>query len=324
VSEPDMHSPEEARAYLMELRATLEALGVSDVRMEEGSLRCDANISTRPVGAETLGVKVEIKNLNSIRSLERALRYEEERQRRALDAGERLVQETRHFDEETGATHTLRSKEEAFDYRYFPEPDLTPLSPEAAWVEELRASLPELPATRRLRYVSALGLKPEQARILTSSTAAAGFFEETVALGADPSAAANWVTQDLAGLLNKAKVELEETKVTPRHVADLIRLIGEQTISQSGAKQVLEEAFETGDDVEVIVERRGLMQVTDSSALEAWVDEAIAENPGPVEQFRSGKEGALNAVLGQVMKKSRGSANPQAVRELLLQRLSRG
>jgi aspartyl-tRNA(Asn)/glutamyl-tRNA(Gln) amidotransferase subunit B len=324
VSEPDMHSPEEARAYLMELRATLEALGVSDVRMEEGSLRCDANISTRPVGAETLGVKVEIKNLNSIRSLERALRYEEERQRRALDAGERLVQETRHFDEETGATHTLRSKEEAFDYRYFPEPDLTPLTPEPAWVEELRASLPELPAARRLRYVSALGLKPEQARILTSSTAAAEFFEETVALGADASAAANWVTQDLAGLLNKAKLELEDTKVTPRHVADLIRLIRKQTISQSGAKPVLEEAFETGDDVEVIVERRGLRQVTDTSALEAWVDEALAENPGPVEQFRNGKEGALNAVLGQVMKKSRGTANPQAVRELLLQRLSRG
>jgi aspartyl-tRNA(Asn)/glutamyl-tRNA(Gln) amidotransferase subunit B len=318
-----MHSAEEARAYLTELRATLEALGVSDVRMEEGSLRCDANISTRPVGEKTLGTKVEIKNLNSIRSLERALRYEEERQRKALDAGEPLRQETRHFDEETGATHTLRSKEEAFDYRYFPEPDLTPLAPEPAWVEELRASLPELPAARRQRYVSSLGLKPEQARILTSSTTAARFFEETVALGADASAAANWVTQDLAGLLNKAKLELADTKVTPRHVADLVRLIREQTISQSGAKPVLEEAFESGDDVEAIVERLGLTQVTDTSALEVWVDEAIAESPGPVEQFRSGKEGALNAVLGQVMKKSRGSANPQAVRELLLQRLPR-
>jgi aspartyl-tRNA(Asn)/glutamyl-tRNA(Gln) amidotransferase subunit B len=322
VSEPDMRSAEEARAYLTELRATLEALDVSDVRMEEGSLRCDANISTRREGETELGTKVEIKNLNSVRSLERALLYEEDRQRTALERGEPLVQETRHFDEETGATHTLRSKEEAFDYRYFPEPDLTPLEPDRAWVKGLEAELPELPAARRARYVAELGLRPEQARILAGSPSTAAFFEATVALGADPASAANWITQDLAGLVNTARIELDAAGVTPRHVADVVALVADQTISTTGAKQVLEEAFETGDSAGAIVERRSLRQVVDPAALEAWVDEAIAENPGPVEQFRGGKEGALNAVLGQVMKKSGGSANPKAARELLLRRLS--
>ena len=322
VSEPDLRSAEEARAYLTELRATLETLDVSDVRMEEGSLRCDANISTRQAGSRTLGTKVEIKNLNSIRSLERALRFEEERQRAALEAGQTLRQETRHFDEEQGSTHTLRSKEEAFDYRYFPEPDVPPLASATDWVEGIRSSLPELPAARRERYVSALGLKPEQARLLASSAPTARFFEETVGLGADPKAAANWITQDLAGLLNRAKAEVDDANVTPRHVADVVRLVQDGTVSATGAKQALEEAFETGDAVEPIVDRRGLRQVTDTPALQAWVDEAIAENPGPVEQYRGGKEGALNAVLGQVMKKSGGSANPKVVHELLLRRLS--
>ncbi|MET0680309.1 MAG: Asp-tRNA(Asn)/Glu-tRNA(Gln) amidotransferase subunit GatB, partial [Burkholderiales bacterium] len=310
------------RAYFTELRATLEALDVSDVRMEEGSLRCDANISTRRADETALGIKVEIKNLNSVRSLERALRFEEERQRNALEHGEPLVQETRHFDEETGATHTLRSKEEAFDYRYFPEPDLPPLEPGRAWVKGLEAELPELPAARRDRYVTELGLRPEQARILAGAPPTAAFFEATCALGADAASAANWITQDLAGLVNTARMELAAAKITPQHIADLVALVADGTISATAAKQALEEAFETGDAAEAIVERRGLRQVVDSAALEGWVDEAIAENPGPVEQFRGGKEGALNAVLGQVMKKSGGSANPKAVRELLLQRLS--
>ncbi|HSJ51329.1 MAG TPA: Asp-tRNA(Asn)/Glu-tRNA(Gln) amidotransferase subunit GatB [Actinomycetota bacterium] len=322
VSEPDLRSAEEARVYLSELRATLEVLGVSDVRMEEGSLRCDANISIRSRGSDALGTKVEVKNLNSIRSLERALRFEEERQRVALQAGTALVQETRHFDEESASTHTLRSKEEAFDYRYFPEPDLPPLVPDPATVEEIGGSLPELPAARRQRYTSSLGLKPEPARILSTSGPSAMLFDEAVALGADAVTAANWITQDLAGLLNKAGIELADSRVSARHVADLARLVGEGTVSATGAKQVLEDVVGSGDDVEAVVSRRGLTQVTDTSALEAWVDEAIAQNPGPVEQFRRGKEGALNAVLGQVMKKSGGSANPRAVRELLLERLS--
>jgi aspartyl-tRNA(Asn)/glutamyl-tRNA(Gln) amidotransferase subunit B len=324
VSEPDIRSPEEAGAYLRELRATLEALGVSDVRMEEGSLRCDANISTRRVGDDGLGVKVEIKNLNSVRSLERALRFEEERQRAALEAGEPIVQETRHWDEDRGTTHTLRSKEEAFDYRYFPEPDLPPLEPDPAWIEEIRASLPELPAAKRIRYERELGLRREQALVLTASAATAAFFEETLALGADPKAAANWITQDLAGALNKAGVDLADAKVSPVHVADLARLVADGTVSTTGAKQVLEEIVETGRPAEEIVESRGLRQVTDSPALEAWVDEAIEENPGPVEQFRGGKEGILGFLVGQVMKKSGGSANPTVVNELLRQRLSSG
>jgi aspartyl-tRNA(Asn)/glutamyl-tRNA(Gln) amidotransferase subunit B len=322
VSEPDMRSPEEARAYFTQLRATLEALDVSDVRMEEGSLRADANISTRWMGEAGFGTKVEIKNLNSVRSLDRALRYEEQRQRRALEAGEALVQETRHFDEEKGTTQTLRSKEEAFDYRYFPEPDLPPLEPEAAWVKDLEATLPELPSARRDRY-GALGLKPDQARILAGSAVTVALFEDAVGLGADAPSVAKWITQDVAGLLNAARVDLAETKLTAGHLVELVRLVGDGTVSATGAKQALEEAFETGDDVEAIVERRGLRQVQDASALEAWVDEAIAENPGPVEQYLGGKDGALNAVMGQVIKKSGGAANPQAVRELLLQRLSR-
>jgi aspartyl-tRNA(Asn)/glutamyl-tRNA(Gln) amidotransferase subunit B len=322
VSEPDMRSPEEARTYFIELRATLESLDVSDVRMEEGSLRADANISTRKVGETGFGTKVEIKNLNSVRSLERALRYEERRQRMALDAGRTLVQETRHFDEEKATTLTLRSKEEAFDYRYFPEPDLPPLEPEHAWVASLKTTLPELPAARRDRYL-AEGLTQDQARILAGSAVSATLFEEAVGLGADAPSAAKWITQDVAGLVNTTKVDLSDTKLTPRHVADLVRLVGDGTVSATGAKQALEDAIETGDDVAAIVERRGLKQVQDISALQAWVDEAIAENPGPVEQYRGGKEGALNAVFGQVMKKSGGSADPKAVRELLLQRLSR-
>jgi aspartyl-tRNA(Asn)/glutamyl-tRNA(Gln) amidotransferase subunit B len=321
VSEPDLRTAEEARAYFGELRTTLEALGVSDVRMEEGSLRCDANISTRRAGEVEFGTKVEIKNLNSVRSLERALRHEEVRQRAALEEGDPIVQETRHFDEETGTTHSLRSKEEAFDYRYFPEPDLPPLAPDPSWVEELRVALPELPAARRARYAGS-GLKPEQVRILAASRASAAFFDDTVALGAAPRAAANWVTQDLAGLANAANVELVDAKVTPAHIADLVRLVEAGTLSVTGAKQVLEDAFETGAEAEAIVRRRGLVQVTDTSAIDAWVDEAIKENPGPVQQFLAGKEGALNALVGQVMKRSGGSADPKLVNELLRERLS--
>ncbi|MBI2237449.1 MAG: Asp-tRNA(Asn)/Glu-tRNA(Gln) amidotransferase subunit GatB [Actinobacteria bacterium] len=320
VSEPDIRSAEEAVAYVLELRSLLEALGVSDVRMEEGSLRVDTNISVRPRGHDEYGVKVEVKNLNSMRSLERALRFEEERQREALRAGEPLVQETRHFDEDRGTTHSLRSKEEAFDYRYFPEPDLPPLEPDPEWVERIRADLPELPAARRARFERDYGLKPKVAHQLAGSRAWADFFEEAVGLGAPASGAANWMTQDLAGLLNKRHVELADSRVTPAHVADLVRLVEEGTVSTAGAKQVLEEAFETGKPAGEIVEARGLRQVSDASALDAWVEEVVAENPGPVEQFRGGKEGVLGFLVGQVMRKSGGSANPKVAGDLLRER----
>jgi aspartyl-tRNA(Asn)/glutamyl-tRNA(Gln) amidotransferase subunit B len=319
-----MRSPEEAGAYLRELRALLESLDVSDVRMEEGSLRCDANVSVRPVGTDALGVKVEIKNMNSVRSLERALAYEVERQVAALEAGEPLVQETRHWDEDSGTTKTMRSKEEAFDYRYFPEPDIPALEPDEAWIEEIRRSIPELPQARRARYVDELGLKPEVARVLVADREARALFEETVALSADPAASANWITQDLAGLRNEAFVAdaAGGPTVGPQHIADLVSLVGDGTISGAGAKRALEEAFRTGADIADIVERRGLRQVSDAAELGAVVDRVLAESADAAEKFRAGNEGVIGFLVGQVMKASGGSANPTLAQELLRARLS--
>jgi aspartyl-tRNA(Asn)/glutamyl-tRNA(Gln) amidotransferase subunit B len=320
VSEPDMRSPEEAGAYLRELRATLESLDVSDVRMEEGSLRCDANVSMRPAGASELGTKVEIKNMNSVRSLERALAYEIARQTKALEAAEPIVQETRHWNEDAGATATMRSKEEAFDYRYFPEPDIPAIEPALEWVEELRAALPELPRARRARYIAEYGLKLEVARVLVADRAASGLFEQTVALGAAPAAAANWVTQDLAGFTNKHGAEAT-ARVTARHLADLLALVADGSISGAGAKQALEEVVETGRDVDSIVERRGLRQVSDSGALGTIVEQVLADNAEAAEKFRSGNESVVGFLVGQVMKASGGSANPKLAQELLRERL---
>jgi aspartyl-tRNA(Asn)/glutamyl-tRNA(Gln) amidotransferase subunit B len=318
VSEPDMRSPDEAAAYLRELRALLESLDVSDVRMEEGSLRCDANVSVRPSGADELGVKVEIKNMNSVRSLERALGYEVDRQIAALEAGEPLIQETRHWDEDAGATKTMRSKEEAFDYRYFPEPDIPALEPAEPWVRAIGSSLPELPQARRSRYVTELGLKPEVARVLVADRAAAAVFEETVALGAEPAAAANWITQDLAGLVN----ESGDGKATARHIADLVTFVADGTLGGAGAKRALEEAFETGDPVADIVERRSLRQMSDEGELGAVVDRVIEEHAEAAEKVRAGNDGVLGFLVGQVMKVSGGSANPTLAQELLRRRLS--
>ncbi|HET9672608.1 MAG TPA: Asp-tRNA(Asn)/Glu-tRNA(Gln) amidotransferase subunit GatB [Actinomycetota bacterium] len=317
VSEPDLRSPAEAAASLRELRALLEALDVSDVRMEEGSLRCDANVSVRPAGSDRLGVKVEIKNMNSVRSLERALTFEVERQVAALEAGKPIVQETRHWDEDAGATKTMRSKEEAFDYRYFPEPDIPALEPDEPWIDAIRASLPELPRARRGRYVGDLGLKPEVARVLVSDRAATALFEEAVAAGADPAPAANWITQDVAALRKTG-----EGKLTAAHVVDLVRLVEDATISGAGAKQALEEAFATGEPLDAIVGRLGLRQLSDEGELGALVDRVIAEHGDAAEKVRAGSDGVLGFLVGQVMKASGGSANPTLARELLVARLS--
>jgi aspartyl-tRNA(Asn)/glutamyl-tRNA(Gln) amidotransferase subunit B len=322
VSEPDMRSPEEAAAYLRELRATLESLAVCVGRMEEGSLRCDANISLRPVGQADLGTKVEIKNMNSVRSMERALNFEIARQTKAIENGEPIVQETRHWDEDAGATKSMRSKEEAFDYRYFPEPDIPPLEPSDAWVDEIRATVPELPRARRERYASDLGLKPEVAGVLVADRAWTDLFERTIALGADPKAAANWITQDLAGLLNKHGVAPSDSRVTPAHLAELIRLVSDDTVSGAGAKQALEAAVESGDEIEVIVDRLGLEQVSDAGELGPVVDEVLSEHPDLVEQFRGGKEGVIGFLVGQVMKKTANAANPKLAQELLRERLT--
>jgi aspartyl-tRNA(Asn)/glutamyl-tRNA(Gln) amidotransferase subunit B len=317
VSEPDIRSPEEAAAYLRELRATLEALDVSDVRMEEGSLRCDANVSLRPTGTETLGTKVEIKNMNSIRSLERALAFEIERQTAALDAGEPIVQETRHWNEDRGETVSMRSKEEAFDYRYFPEPDIPAMAPDPAWVEELRAEIPELPRARRDRYAVELGLKPDVARVLVADRDAARLFDETVALGADPAGSANWITQDVAAIRHAD----DEDLLTARHVADLVAAVQDGTLSSAGAKQVLEDAARTGDPIGRIVDRSGLRQVSDAGELGAWADAVIAEHPDVAEKFRAGKEGVIGFLVGQLMQKAGGAANPKVAQDLLRERL---
>ena len=320
VSEPDMRSPGEAGAYLRTLRATLQSLDVSDVRMEEGSLRCDANVSLRQEGSSELGTKVEIKNMNSIRSLERALVFEIERQTRALEAGEPIVQETRHWDEDAGATKSMRSKEEAFDYRYFPEPDIPALDPDPAWVERIRSALPELPAARRARYEADLGLRPDVARVLVSDPTASALFEETIAAGASAAAAANWITQDLAALQNRNGDTA--SRVTAGHLVDLVRMLEDDVISGAGAKQALEDAFGTGDTIAAIVQRRGLAQVSDAGEVGAIADRVIADNPEAAERFRAGNEGVLGFLVGQLMKASGGSANPKLAQELLRERLT--
>ena len=285
--------------------------------MEEGSLRCDANVSLRPTGTETLGTKVEIKNMNSIRSLERALVYEIERQTAALDAGEPIVQETRHWNEDRGETVSMRSKEEAFDYRYFPEPDIPAMAPDPAWVEELRAAIPELPRARRDRYSAELGLKPDVARVLVADRDAAALFDETVALGADPAGSANWITQDVAAIRHAD----DEDLLTARHVADLVAAVQDGTLSSAGAKQVLEEAARTGDPIGRIVDRSGLRQVSDAGELGEWADAVIAEHPDVAEKFRAGKEGVIGFLVGQLMQKAGGAANPKVAQDLLRERL---
>src|SRR3954471_4876310 len=322
VSEPDMRNADEARGYLTELRATLEALGVSDVRMEEGSLRCDANVSVRALGSAELGTKVEIKNLNSIRSLERAVRFESARQIGVLEDGGSLVQETRHWDENGGATHPLRSKEFAFDYRYFPEPDLPPLEPSPEWIDEIRSSLPELPAARRHRFESEYALKPAQARLLVVSRVTAEFFEDAVRLGTPVVQAANWLTQDVAAVVNETGTELEFSKLSPHHLAARARLLADAAVSSTGAKSAIAAAFASGYPIETVVETHGLRQVSDEGALGSVIDEVIAENPEPVAQFQGGKDTAIGFLVGQAMKKTRGSANPQVVQQLLRERLS--
>ena len=315
VSEPDLRSPGEARAYLQELRALLEALGVSDVRMEEGSLRCDANVSVRPAGRAELGTKVEIKNMNSIRSVERAARYEIDRQQEALERGEPLVQETRHWDEDRGVTISLRSKEEAFDYRYFPEPDLPPMEPDEEWVAKLRASLPELPAARRRRFLESMELSLEQARILTSAPGWADLFEDTVEASGQPGrSVANWFAQTLM-----PQVPLDRAAGRADAIAQVLRMVADAEISSTAGKEVLVEAIASGKQPSEIVDERGLRQISDLGGV---IGEVIAENPGPAEQFRGGKEGVIGFLVGQVMKKTGGAANPQEAQRLLRERLS--
>jgi len=323
VTDPDIHSAEEARVFVSELRALLESLDVSDVRMEEGSMRVDANISVRRRGEKEFGAKVEVKNMNSIRSVGRALEYEERRQRDALEAGETLVQETRHFDEKNGTTSSLRTKEFAFDYRYFPEPDLVPFEPSEGWIQRVRESLPELPMARRERFASQYGLGENDIALLTASGATADWFEKAAsAYAGDAKKVVNWIIADLFGLLNEAGIELKDSKIAPDQLAGLVGLVDSGKVSGKQAKLVLQGMFESGADAATVAAEKGLEQVTDEGAIEAVVDEVIAENRDAADKVRAGQLNTIGFLVGQVMKKSRGKANPGVVNELLRKKLS--
>jgi aspartyl-tRNA(Asn)/glutamyl-tRNA(Gln) amidotransferase subunit B len=321
VSEPDLRSPAEARAYLEKLKTIIQYTGVSDVRMEEGSLRCDANISLRPVGQKEFGTKTEMKNLNSFKNVEKALEYEQKRQQEILDRGEKVVQQTLRWLEQENRTKTMRSKEEAHDYRYFPEPDLVTLHIDEAWKEEIRASIPELPDQRKERYQKEFGLSDYDAGILTSSKAVADFYEETVAKKADPKLASNWIITELLGYLNREGIEIEAIRMTPAHLAEMILLIQKGTISSKIAKKVFKEMLDTGKDPGTIVKEKGWVQISDEGKLKEEVAKVIAANPQSVEDFKNGKDRALGFLVGQVMKATRGQANPKLVNELILKQI---
>ena len=306
VSEPDMRSAKQAVAYMEKMRAILQYCGISDCRMEEGSLRCDANVSVRPVGQKELGTKTEIKNINSFKGVERAIEYEALRQAEILEAGGTIKQETRTWDENEGVTKSMRSKEEANDYRYFPEPDLVPFTVSDEYIENIRKTLPELPDARKARYMESYGLCAYDAAYVTSDKDRADFFEAMVKAGADAKEACNWLMVELAGKLSENGLEIKDSKVTPEAMAELLKLITKGTISGKIAKKIFPEMWETGKSAETIVKEQGLVQISDTGALEAMVDEAIAENPKAVADFKSGNKKAMGAMIGQIMKKSHG------------------
>ncbi len=323
VSKPDLRSPAEARVYLQKLRAILRTLGVSTGNMEEGSFRCDANVSLRVVGESELGTKTEVKNMNSFRSVQRALEYEIGRHTALLESGGRVVQETRGWIEDRGLTVSQRSKEQAHDYRYFPEPDLPPLFIKREWVAELQQALPELPDARRERYVSQHGLTPYLAGQLTASAETADFFEQTVQIYPDPKKVGNWIQSELFRLQNEAGDDDASGSVPqPEHMAELLRLLDAGTIGGSAAKQVFDEMYRTGAAPAQIVESRSLTQVSDSDALSGVVDDVIKANPSPVADYRGGKTAALGRLVGEIMKATRGRANPSLASELLRTRLN--
>jgi aspartyl-tRNA(Asn)/glutamyl-tRNA(Gln) amidotransferase subunit B len=330
VSGPDMKSSEEAGAYLRALHAVVTYIEVTDGNMQEGNFRCDANVSVMPKGSTQLGTRAEIKNVNSFRFVEQAIDYEIARQIEIIKSGGKIVQETRLWDSQKKVTVSMRSKEEAHDYRYFPDPDLIPLHIDQAWVEKIKTTLPELPEQKRSRFVSDMGLSPYDAGALTSSRALAGFFEATAqalnAGGIDPKAgsktAANLITGEITRLLNEESIEIDRCKVTPAHIADLVKMIQASELSSTGAKQVIGTAWKSGEKVSVIVDREGLKQVSDLSSLEPAVDAVIAASPGQVADYKAGKDKLLGFFVGQVMKATGGKANPGMIQELIKKKLS--
>ncbi|EEG76367.1 Asp-tRNA(Asn)/Glu-tRNA(Gln) amidotransferase subunit GatB [Dethiobacter alkaliphilus] len=321
VSEADMRSPEEAKAYLEKLKSIIQYTGVSDVKMEEGSLRCDANVSIMPQGSTEFGTRTEIKNMNSFRAVQRGIEYEVERHKDVLATGGKLIQETRRWDEDKGVTYSMRSKEEAHDYRYFPEPDLVPVVVEEQWVEEIRSGLPEMPDERRKRYVAEMGLPEYDAGVITASKSMADFFEAAVAEYKDAKAVSNWVMGDISRSLKAEGLEIQDTKLTPAHLVAMLKLQEDGTISGKIAKTVFEEMFASGKMPADIVKEKGLVQITDEGAIAAIVDQVIADNPKPVDDYKSGNEKAIGFLVGQVMKLSKGKANPGLANKLLKEKL---
>ena len=323
VSEPDIRTPEEAYAYLEKLRSIIQYIEVSDVKMEEGSMRCDANISIRPYGQDEFGTKTELKNLNSFTFVKKGLEYEEKRQEQVILAGGAIEQETRRFDETTGATKLMRVKEGSDDYRYFPEPDIVPMIISDEWMEEVRKTIPELPDARQRRYQEELGLPAYDAHVLTLTKEMSDMFEQTVALGADPKLASNYLMVDVNAYLNKVQKELKDTALTAEGLAGMIKLITDGTISSKIAKKVFAELIEHGGDAAQIVKEKGLVQVSDSGQLLAWVNEALDNNPKSIEDYKNGRDRAIGFLVGQIMKASKGQANPQMINKMLLEEIAK-
>jgi len=315
VSEPDIRSAEEAAEYLRQLRTILVFLGVCDGNMEEGSFRCDANVSVRPQGANELGTKVEVKNMNSFKNVQKALEYEIRRQIKAVEAGETLVQETRLWNADQGISLSMRSKEYAHDYRYFPDPDLVPLRIEPAWIDEIRRRLPELPDAKRRRFIAEYGIPEYDAGVLTTSQALANYYEACVKAHNDPKVVSNWVMVELLGRLNKDGKDITESPIPPERLAAMLGLLAKGAISGKMAKEFFDEMYGGADPAEILKRKGG--QITDSAEVEKIIAGVLALHPGPVAECRAGKEGTFNFLVGQVMKATKGKANPKLVNELL-------
>lgn len=323
VSEPDMRTPEEAYAYLEKLKSIIQYTGVSDCKMEEGSLRCDANISLRPVGQEKFGTKAELKNLNSFTYVQKGLEFEQVRQEKELLSGGIIQQETRRYDEATKKTILMRVKEGSDDYRYFPEPDLVELYIDDAWKEEVRASIPELPDARKARYVEELGLPAYDAHVLTLTKEMSDFFEATVADGADAKLTSNWLMGEVLAYLNKQQKELQDVALTPAGLSKMIQLIEKGTISSKIAKKVFSELIEKGGDPEEIVKAKGLVQISDEGTLRKVVADILDNNEQSIEDFKNGKDRAIGFLVGQIMKATKGQANPPLVNKILLEEINK-
>ena len=319
VSEPDIRSADEAVAYMQTLKSILEYLEVCDCKMQEGSLRCDVNLSVRPVGQKEFGTRTETKNLNSFKAIHNSIEFEIQRQIEVLENGGKIYQETRRFDDAKGVGYAMRSKEDAQDYRYFPEPDLAPIVLSEEYINNIKENLPEMPHIKKERYIKEFDLPEYDAEILTSSKKTASFFEKANAICNNPKAVSNWIMGDFARMLNEKEIEIDESKVTEENLASLIMLIDKGTISSKIAKQIFEEMFETGEDAKTIVEKRGLVQISDEGAIKEICQRVVDANPQSIIDYKAGKDRAIGFLVGQIMKETKGKANPQIVNKLLLE-----